>query len=103
MSKTLKFSKVSILSVSRTASGGTIKCSGALNKSVTDTMKWGETPDWQKGADLIGELTTEIIEFDPNDGEMAKQRFELKPAVLVYGFSLQRKQVKKGKSANKNP
>lgn len=103
MPQKLQFSKALISSFGRTASGGTAKIGCSLTKTVCTAMEWGDAQDWQKSANLVGELKSSVVEFIPNHSDLVKFSFELKPAAAVYGFNLVRVQVKKGKSATKTP
>ncbi len=103
MSKTVQFSKAVIPSFTRSTTGGTAKVVASFTKPPCEAMEWGEPSDWGKSCNLVGELKSSIVDLEPYDSDLAKFRFELRPAPAVYGFSLLRVQVKKGKTANKNP
>lgn len=99
MSEKISFSKAVIESVNRKSGGGTVKISCVPTETVGEIMKWGDPPEWQTGANLIGELNSSIVEFKPTHSDLEKLGFELRPAELVYGFHTVRKQIKKGKGA----
>ncbi len=99
MSEKISFTKAVIESFSRTRTGGVAKISCSPTKSVGETMEWGEPVDWQKSANLIGELASSEVEFRPNHSDLEKFKFDLKPTGAIYGFHTLRKEVKKGKGA----
>lgn len=99
MSQKISFTKAVIVSVFRTATGGVAKISCSPTKSVGEAMGWGDPPEWQKGANLIGELKSSVVEFKPNHSDLEKFAFDLKPTQAVYAFHTARIQVKKGKGA----
>ncbi len=103
MSLKLTFSKVSILSFSRTPAQGTIKLSCAPSKLVLKRMAWADFPEQFKSGRPDGKLSASVITFTPSDSTRSKNSFDLNPAGAVYSFEFVRTQVKKGKNANKTP
>lgn len=99
MPQKLQFTKAVIVSFDRKSTGGTAKISCSFTKPVCAAMEWGDPQDWQKSANLIGELASSLVEFIPNHSDLSKFAFDLKPAECVYAFNLARVQVKKGKGA----
>ncbi len=102
MSLKLTFSKVAVLSFSRTPESGTIKLSCAPSKPVLKRMGWSDFPETFKSGQPEGKLAATICEFTPSDSTQSKHAFEL-IALAVRNFEFVRIQVKKGKSANKAP
>lgn len=102
MSLKLSFTKVNLLSFSRKPAAGSAKFSAAATKKVSDAMGWSEFGDTFKSVQPTGMLAASLVELTPTDDKLAKQALELN-ASTVRDFELVRVQVKKGKTANKNP
>ncbi len=95
----LEFKRVLILSFSRKATEGTMKCSAALTAAVIKAMAWGDVPAWQKSSTPAGKLSASQVALDPKEPALAKHAMIL-DTTLVDGFEIVRTEAK-GKTAKK--
>lgn len=99
----LNFTKVNLLSFSRKPASGSANFSSIPSKSVLKALEWEELPEsYKTGSPMSAILKCSVIELIPGQGDLAKHAVELGVST-IRDFSIQRKQVKKGKKAQKVP
>ena len=99
----LNLTKSNLISFTRKPTGGHAKFSSAPTAHISNAMGWTEFGETYKSISATGMLAASSSEFEPKEPDLAKHAFELVPVSTVRDFELIRIQIKKGKSASKNP
>ena len=77
MADKITFANVQLYDVHRKPSGGVAFFSCPVSAAIAKTMEWADIPTCAKGADMEGELVTQVVQITPNAKELEKHAVDL--------------------------